>query len=135
MTTTSRSSTAWVARRSWRSACWRTLAATPVHGRFGSATAPIGRSSTTFGGPSSIRSTAHPVSRLPARARLADTQEGRRGRHRPLARAGPWDLGGTGRAQAFHVLQGHVLGGGRPGSSGGPAARRRLAGGTLAEGG
>ena len=51
-------------------------------------------------------------------------QAGRDGDH-ALARAGPRHLGGARRAEALHVLEGHVLGGLRPRRAAGADARGR----------
>ena len=78
---------------------------------------------------------AHEVARRPARPLLADpVQAGGDGDH-ALARAGPRHLGGARRAQALHVLQGHVLGGLRPRRAPGADARRARPGRALAGGG
>ena len=56
----------------------------------------------------------HQVARPPARADLADPHQAGRGRTGQLARSRPRHLGGARGAQALHLLQAHVLGGGRP---------------------
>ena len=78
---------------------------------------------------------AHPLARPAARPAVADHQAPGRRRPGALARTRPGDLGGPRRAQALHLLQAHVLGGGRPGDPPGAAARRPRVGAALAGGG
>ena len=54
---------------------------------------------------------------------LADPRAPGRGGDRALARARPGHLGGPRRAAALHLLEGDVLGGGRPRRAAGPAPR------------
>ena len=66
----------------------------------------------------------HQVARLPARAHLADPREAGGDGARELARARPRHLGGARRAQALHLVEAHVLGGGRPRRARSPRSAR-----------
>ena len=67
---------------------------------------------------------AHEVARRAARVDVADPRASQvEQRDRPLARARPRHLGGPRRAQALHLLEGHVLGRLRPRRAPGAPAR------------
>ena len=68
-----------------------------------------------------------PLARSPGRGDLADPGQAGGAGHHPLAGAGPGHVGGARRAEALHLLEGHVLGGLRPRRSPGAAARGRRA--------
>ena len=77
-----------------------------------SGTARTTRSSTTSGEPARLGLPAHEVARPPARAHLADPEAPGRDGAREVARARPRHLGGAWRAQALHLVEADVLGGG-----------------------
>ena len=80
-----------------------------------------------LGGDRRLYLRAHPLARLAERAIVAHRRPGRGDGHAVLARTGPRHLGGARRTTSLHVLQGHVLGRGRPRAPVSPrcAARRR----------
>ena len=76
-----------------------------------------------LGGPAGLGLPARQGGRPPRRPDLADPgQAGQRGAE-ALAGARCRHLGGPRRAQALHLVEDHVLGGGRPRSQAGPAER------------
>ena len=110
-----RSCTASTARPSCRSARSTTSRATRARSPCASATPPTSSASTTSGARCSTRSTCtrSPATSLPERIWPILVQAGRGGA-RALARARPRHLGGARRAEALHVVEGHVLGRRRP---------------------
>ena len=75
-----------------------------------------------------------PLARPSGRGDLADPGQAGGAGHRPLAGARSGHVGGAGRAEALHLVQGHVLGRLRPRRAAGAAARGRRARRSLAGG-